>query len=411
MRRITLACTLGAASLYATVPLPAQGPRIFEAYAARKEDATNPVFGGVSFAGYSGIFGMRLGGGLHFSRSEGKTTEPMNVVYCNADRCWNDVSYETRSFSTVGISRYTADFDVLIAPLRVAPVAKSLLLGFSPYAFVGMGRYGARAGNGVRDFNVTTVSYGAGAHHDLLGWLGVTAEARKRNPIGDGGPVAIGDRKDWEYRFAMTVNYGRHRSPQVITAHLVPSPVASAVTIAPTPEEKAKVRAESLSRRAARVMDAAETQIGVPYRYRGRSPASGFDAPGFVRYVYAKEGIRLSRSVRSMADLGVEVSTQRDSLRPGDLLFFSNEKMRPDHVAIYVGQGRVIHASATGGAVRYDALGEGERGRWFASHLMSARRVLGVRLLSPYPTLEILDESQMVLNEADRAPKPYRAQQ
>jgi len=182
------------------------------------------------------------------------------------------------------------------------------------------------------------------------------------------------------------------------------------VVVAPTPEEKAKARADSLSRRTARVMDAAETQIGVPYRYRGRSPASGFDAPGFVRYVYAKEGIRLSRSVRSMADLGVEVSTQRDSLRPGDLLFFSNEKMRPDHVAIYAGQGRVIHASATGGAVRYDALGEGERGRWFASHLMSARRVLGVRVLSPYPQLEILDESQMVLNEADRAPKPYRAQ-
>ena len=40
---------------------------------------------------------------------------------------------------------------------------------------------------------------------------------------------------------------------------------------------------------------------------------------------------------------------------------------------------RVIHATASGGGVRYDVLGEGERGRWFSDHLVSARRLAAER--------------------------------
>src|SRR6185503_14752456 len=63
------------------------------------------------------------------------------------------------------------------------------------------------------------------------------------------------------------------------------------------------------------------------------------------------------------------------ALRPGDLLFFANDGTNINHVAIYAGQDRIIHATASGAGVRYDTLGEGERGEWFADHLVKARRV------------------------------------
>jgi len=75
--------------------------------------------------------------------------------------------------------------------------------------------------------------------------------------------------------------------------------------------------------------------------------------------------------------VGETVSLRVGSLRPGDLLFFANDGSNVDHVAIYAGHERFIHSSASGGGVRYDVLGEGDRGRWFAEHLVTACRISG----------------------------------
>ena len=125
-----------------------------------------------------------------------------------------------------------------------------------------------------------------------------------------------------------------------------------------------------------RVLDLADGSVGAPYLSGGMTPTTGFDAAGFVQYVFGREGVMLPRTVGQLARSGMTVSTRAGNLRPGDLVFFSNDGTTPDHVAIYAGHDRIVHATASGGGVRYDVLGEGARGAWFASHLVVARRVV-----------------------------------
>jgi cell wall-associated NlpC family hydrolase len=94
----------------------------------------------------------------------------------------------------------------------------------------------------------------------------------------------------------------------------------------------------------------AQRLIGIPYRYGGTSPESGFDCSGFVRYVYGRLGIALPHS--SYADFGLGRPVEEQALRPGDLVFFDGV----GHVGLYVGDGRFIHAPHTGTSVQTTVL-------------------------------------------------------
>jgi cell wall-associated NlpC family hydrolase len=107
-----------------------------------------------------------------------------------------------------------------------------------------------------------------------------------------------------------------------------------------------KARAAGVSKRAARVVRIALRQRGVPYRWAGTSPRTGFDCSGFTRWVYAHVGISLPHSSYAQYGMGRHVSLR--ALRPGDLLFFYGL----GHVGIYVGHGRFIDAPQTGDVVR-----------------------------------------------------------
>jgi cell wall-associated NlpC family hydrolase len=156
-------------------------------------------------------------------------------------------------------------------------------------------------------------------------------------------------------------------------------------------------------RLASRVLDVADGLVDTPYRPGSETPRSGFDAPGFVQYVFGQQGVKLPRTVAELEHSGTSVSTNAGSLRPGDLLFFANDGENADHVAIYAGRERIIHATASGNGVRYDTLGEGERGHWFADHLIRARRVLTADASNaPAPR----DDSN---DRGDRAPRPTRS--
>jgi hypothetical protein len=104
--------------------------------------------------------------------------------------------------------------------------------------------------------------------------------------------------------------------------------------------------------------------LGVPYRYGGSSPRTGFDCSGFVRYVYGHFGISLAHS--SFADYWRGRRVGRWALKPGDLVFFDGE----GHVGIYLGRNRFIHAPHTGTVVSISTMSG-----WYSERFDGARRI------------------------------------
>ena len=81
--------------------------------------------------------------------------------------------------------------------------------------------------------------------------------------------------------------------------------------------------------------------VGGKYVYGGTDPNSGVDCSVFTRYVMAKAAsISLPHSSGGQSSYGIEVTV--DQMRPGDLLFYSSGS-RINHVAMYIGDGQIVH--------------------------------------------------------------------
>jgi cell wall-associated NlpC family hydrolase len=155
----------------------------------------------------------------------------------------------------------------------------------------------------------------------------------------------------------------------------------------------------------ARVLRTADRYVGVPYRWGGTSPTSGFDCSGYVQYVYRREGVRLPRTSRQQAAAGTRRPTRWDAAGPGDLVMFANPGEAVSHVAFYVGGQRILHATSSGGGVRYDDL-TSSRGQWYRRRLVAVRRVSD---RGPAVTRALLAELGLTtapLDPPDRAPRP-----
>lgn len=121
------------------------------------------------------------------------------------------------------------------------------------------------------------------------------------------------------------------------------------------------------------VLQRALALLGTPYRWGGTTPDKGFDCSGLVGYVFRNAlGIELPRVSREMAQSG-ELISDRAKLNEGDLVFFGRSG-RVDHVGIYLGEGRFVHAPSTGKDVMVSSL---ETGYWSGKY-MQARRVHGI---------------------------------
>jgi cell wall-associated NlpC family hydrolase len=125
---------------------------------------------------------------------------------------------------------------------------------------------------------------------------------------------------------------------------------------------------------AARVLETADRYVGTPYTWGGNTPESGFDCSGFTKYVFARQGIRLPRTAREQARVGEGVALDFAALLPGDLLMFAEPDEAISHVALYVGDGRIIHSSSALGGVNYLDLG-GAYGAWYVQNMVAVRRV------------------------------------
>ena len=155
---------------------------------------------------------------------------------------------------------------------------------------------------------------------------------------------------------------------------------------------------------ATRVIGTAEEYIGVPYKWGGNTPESGFDCSGYTRYVFARQGLQLPRTSREQARAGQNVTARRSALRQGDLMLFAEPHRAISHVAIYAGDGRIIHSSSSGGGVRYDDL-DTKRGQWFMHNMVAARR-LTANGRSLVQALDLLTQPNAPLDPPDRAPRP-----
>jgi peptidoglycan DL-endopeptidase CwlO len=112
------------------------------------------------------------------------------------------------------------------------------------------------------------------------------------------------------------------------------------------------------------VVGIAMQYLGIPYRWGGASPSTGFDCSGFVMYVFAQVGVSLPHNAAMQYGYGSPVS--RENLQPGDIVFFDGL----GHDGIYIGGNQFIHSPHTGDVVKISTITG-----WYSETYVGARRL------------------------------------
>jgi cell wall-associated NlpC family hydrolase len=124
--------------------------------------------------------------------------------------------------------------------------------------------------------------------------------------------------------------------------------------------------------------------LGIKYRFGGETDL-GIDCSAFVQKVYALAGIHLPRTARQQAKYGLLVS--KEDLQPGDLLFFQTYARFPSHVGIYIGEGKMIHASSRGGRVEIISINK----PYYVKRFLFAKRIF---LYDPEKLSKVLNKKE-----------------
>jgi hypothetical protein len=119
------------------------------------------------------------------------------------------------------------------------------------------------------------------------------------------------------------------------------------------------------------IVRTAKQYIGVPYRWGGESPQTGFDCSGLTMVVYRLNGLDLPRSSRQQWKVGRGID--RDRLKKGDLVFFATAGgNRVSHVGIYAGGNKFLHAPGRGRRIQTSSLSS----KYYSVRYVGARSYL-----------------------------------
>lgn len=131
-------------------------------------------------------------------------------------------------------------------------------------------------------------------------------------------------------------------------------------TVSPTDHAEAATVSE--------LSDTATKFLGTPYVYGGTT-ANGFDCSGYTSKVFKDLGITINRTSSAQYQQGTAV--EKSNLQVGDLLFFNTSGKGVSHVAIYIGDGKMIH-SQTGKGVSYSKVDDPY---YWGSRYIGAKRI------------------------------------
>ncbi len=129
-------------------------------------------------------------------------------------------------------------------------------------------------------------------------------------------------------------------------------------------------KASAATAESLELLTLAKQYIGTPYSYGAQSgDTSEFDCSSFVQYVFGEQGKNLPRTAAAQAQLGQKVA--KSYLSVGDLIFFSSPGNWIGHVAIYAGNGKILHASSSQGVTLSNL-----NSSYWTNNYVTAKRIL-----------------------------------
>ena len=240
--------------------------------------------------------------------------------------------------------------------------------GQGPYLVAGVGAgMGSSTGN---DFSDAWGSWSVGGGYQLLpaSFLSFAAEARWRE-------LSLDSRDGLEMAAGLSIRFGGRGggSPQPAATPVAELPPP---TEAPSSDRPLPAEGRDADRLRQAVVATAKEAMGRPYEWGGTGAnGGGFDCSGLIQHAYGQHGVGLPRTSRDQAREGRAIARNTSSLRPGDLLTFSNSGGPVTHVGLYIGDGRFIHSASHGVQVSLLS-GEDPYGRWWYTRWVGVRRIV-----------------------------------
>jgi cell wall-associated NlpC family hydrolase len=156
----------------------------------------------------------------------------------------------------------------------------------------------------------------------LDGWVQIELDGGDEDESTDGAYISTRD-NNVEVRYALT----------------------EAIKFSPL-EELANQQAS----RRNQIVNFAIKYVGNRYVWGGTSLTNGADCSGFVQSVMKNFGITLPRTSREQAKVGRAIKSSE--MRPGDLIFYANSSGTVNHVAMYIGNGQIVHAASSKSGIK-----------------------------------------------------------